>query len=292
MRNAQATATIERCLLVAALSMTADAFAQTPPPTPPPSPVPSPTPAAAAIQDIGVEVDGATRTVEIVTPSRAETGPALPLLVLLHGNGEGPTRWVTRGSPARADLLAEQQRIIIALPTGLAGRWDPVLGDQAVSPDVAYVAGLVAWMLTTYNVDPERVYVGGFSMGAVLAGRLACGHRDTFPGFLMGAGGDWGGACKPSQSVTVVAIHGTNDTTLPIQPAVDFTDAWRSLDGCSPEPSQVTLTTTATAITSTDCEAGTAVMFVRVQGANHRYFDDPDALRLAWQFFEDHQRQR
>lgn len=259
-------------------------------PTPSPSPLSTPEPSPAAIQDVRVDVHGDVRTVELLVPSAADTGDPLPLLVLLHGNGESPTRWVTRGSPARADLLAEREGILIALPPGRDARWDAMLGDQPESPDVVYVAGLVDWLIATYRVDRERVYVGGFSMGAVLAGRLGCERADLFAGFLMDAGGDWGGTCSPASPVTVVAMHGTNDTTLPIQPALDFTERWRSLDACPIAPVTTSLTSGRTAITSTDCKAGTGVMFVRVQGANHRYFNDPDALRTAWAFFAAHPR--
>ncbi|HEY6924795.1 MAG TPA: hypothetical protein VI653_15075 [Steroidobacteraceae bacterium] len=41
-----------------------------------------------------------------------------------------------------------------------------------------------------YNVDPQHVYIGGFSGGARIALRLALGYPDLFRGALLNAGSD------------------------------------------------------------------------------------------------------
>ena len=45
-------------------------------------------------------------------------------------------------------------------------------------------------VMRRYAVDPERVYVGGFSGGSRVALRLALGYPDVFHGALLNAGGD------------------------------------------------------------------------------------------------------
>jgi predicted esterase len=45
-------------------------------------------------------------------------------------------------------------------------------------------------ILHRYSVDPERIYVGGFSGGARVALRLALGYPDVFHGALLSASGD------------------------------------------------------------------------------------------------------
>ena len=45
-------------------------------------------------------------------------------------------------------------------------------------------------LMQRYPVDPERVYVGGFSGGARVAMRLALGYPDLFRGAILNAGSD------------------------------------------------------------------------------------------------------
>jgi pimeloyl-ACP methyl ester carboxylesterase len=45
-------------------------------------------------------------------------------------------------------------------------------------------------IMSRYSVDPQRVYVGGFSGGARVAERLAVGYPDLFHGVLLDAGSD------------------------------------------------------------------------------------------------------
>ena len=73
-----------------------------------------------------------------------------------------------------------------------------------------------------YPVDPERVYVGGFSGGAHIAERLALAYPDLFRGALLNAGSDPLDAAPPSpparellerfqQSTRVVYVTGEHD---------------------------------------------------------------------------------
>lgn len=45
-------------------------------------------------------------------------------------------------------------------------------------------------VMKQYNVDPQQVYIGGFSGGARIALRLALGYPDLFHGALLNAGSD------------------------------------------------------------------------------------------------------
>ena len=68
---------------------------------------------------------------------------------------------------------------------------DPFIGQR---PE--HVAGANRGVLAAYNVmkryavDPQRVFVSGFSGGARVAMRLALAYPDLFRGALMDAGSD------------------------------------------------------------------------------------------------------
>ena len=77
-------------------------------------------------------------------------------------------------------------------------------------------------VMQRYPVDPERVYVGGFSGGAHIAERLALAYPDLFRGALLNAGSDPLDAGPPTpparellerfqQSTRVVYVTGEHD---------------------------------------------------------------------------------
>jgi pimeloyl-ACP methyl ester carboxylesterase len=78
-------------------------------------------------------------------------------------------------------------------------------------------------LMRAYPVDPERVYVGGFSGGSRVALRLALGYPDLFHGAMLNAGGDAIGTRElpipPAdlmrefeRSMRVVYVTGEHDT--------------------------------------------------------------------------------
>ncbi len=77
-------------------------------------------------------------------------------------------------------------------------------------------------VMQRYPVDPQRVYVGGFSGGSRIAMRLALGYPDVFRGALLNAGSDPLGTGVPplppaelfrhfQESMHLVYVTGEND---------------------------------------------------------------------------------
>jgi polyhydroxybutyrate depolymerase len=261
--------------------------------TPGPTAAASPTPEAprAAKEQPLIAVGDDVRRVDVLVPSQHATlaaGQAMPLLVLLHGNNQSPSA-ITAASGA--DQLAEREGLLVAVPPAIDRRWQalPAAGQPVTdSPDVTYVGGLIEQLTATYSVDPERVFVAGFSMGAVLSGRLACERADLVAAVTLVAGTDWGGECAPSRVVSVLVIYGTSDRIFSIDGAEAFADQWRGLDSCAGSPVTQALTDDAVVVTSADCAEGTAVHFVPIEGAGHQWFSEPSATELAWDFFTTH----
>ena len=64
-------------------------------------------------------------------------------------------------------------------------------GNEAPTARREVLALLAAHnVMRQYDVDPQRVYIGGFSGGARIALRLALGYPDLFHGVLLNAGSD------------------------------------------------------------------------------------------------------
>lgn len=244
---------------------------------------------------VSISIGGDTREVQVVTPTGLDSGDGarlLPLLVLLHPNNGSPSGMI---SLAEADLLSEREGVIVALPPAQGRSWRArQLGaaDASDGRDAAYVSEIIGRLVADYPVDPNRVAVAGFSMGAVLAGRIACERADLVAAAVLVGGTDWGGECAPTQAVSVLLVHGTSDRTFTIADAEAFADKWRELDGCPAPAAESTPAASAVARTSTGCDDGTAVEFVRVERQGHSWFKNPNATEIMWSFLTTHQQRR
>jgi polyhydroxybutyrate depolymerase len=223
------------------------------------------------------------RVVDLFTPS-IPSGEAAPLLVLLHANGESP---FVMEQESRIGELAAREGVVVALPPAPEHRWVVMVasGDPVTqNPDVDYVAGLIGRLVRDLPVDRDQVYLAGFSMGAVLAERMACQHADLVAAVALNAGAPWSDACSPSRPVPILVMHGTADNTFRIALAGEVVTHWRELDGCTDATVTTQLSDTASSEVNADCTEGTTVQFVRYAGSGHRWLANPDATEVLWQF--------
>jgi predicted peptidase len=111
-----------------------------------------------------------------------------PLVVFLHGamaRGEDGRRQLTEGL---APWIAYQARagraveFIALFPQSFSGQWTPE------SEDGRLVMKVVSVVTKTYPVDPDRVYLMGFSEGGSGVWGLAAEHPDTWAALVPIAG--------------------------------------------------------------------------------------------------------
>lgn len=249
---------------------------------------PSTAPAVAPKSQILIDVSGDRRLVDLYVPELRAAEKA-PLLIALHANGETPSAMEKQSG---VDELAVREEVIVALPPASNRRWRAQQGAGAVeaSPDITYIAGLIRQLIATQPVDPARVYVTGWSMGGALTDRVACELADLVTAVAIDAGAPWSEVCDPARPVSVLVIHGTADNTFSIDAAHLLAERWRRVDGCPPFDEATPIGEHATSVHAGPCEAATAVTFVTVQGGAHRWFTDPSATELAWQFLDAHPR--
>jgi polyhydroxybutyrate depolymerase len=257
----------------------------------PPSTKSSATPAAGAVEsrEPVVTVDGDARRVKVYLPDPA-TGGKLPLVVFLHPAGGSPSQAV---EDTHFDQLAGRAGFIAAFPPADHRTWDVVTRPELIETavDERFLEGMIGQLTRDLPVDPARVYVAGFSMGAVMTDRLACSLADRIAAAAIVAGTPWAGhACSPARPVSILVMHGNADATFPYDAAVELAARWRSVDGCPPPASPVPVGTRAMLEEIDGCAGGSSVEFVSVDGGPHEWFETPDATDLAWRFFGDHGR--
>ena len=131
-------------------------------------------------------VDVTEERYDVVMPRSAPPGGRYALLVWIspHGRNPSPHAW--------RDALDRHGMILVSARRG---------GNNQGTLERRLPLALHAAhnLMQLHDIDPARVYAGGFSGGARAALRLAVGFPDVFRGALLGAGSDplGGGAMSP-----------------------------------------------------------------------------------------------
>ena len=137
-------------------------------------------------------------------------GEYSPLILFLHGAGE-------RG----ADL----DRVKIHSPLNFANDNPDDFPFILVSPQCATnhtwlnelkdLAALLDDITSRYNVDPERIYLTGLSMGGFGAWALATEYPTRFAAIVPICGGGESWAAPALKNIPTWAFHGDNDQVVP-----------------------------------------------------------------------------
>jgi phospholipase/carboxylesterase len=131
-----------------------------------------------------------------------------PLLVILHGAHHDAPGFLGLVTPVTSELP-----LIVCAPqapyaSGRAGDggyiwWSPEhTGDEQIERSLSdrYVLAVIEAAIAAYPVDPEQIFVLGFSQGAHLAYYLGLHHPQRFRGVIP-----VGGWLEPEHAVTVAA---------------------------------------------------------------------------------------
>ena len=268
-------------------------------------------------QVVTIHVGDIDRTYRVYRPSGVAAGPGL--VIVLHGVfGSGFQAESSTGFDGQADRLGW----VVAYPDGVLDGWDafgdtPEWGRHPGADDAAFIGALIDRLSASDRLDADRVYITGFSRGAMMAYRLGCelsgvvaaiapvsGNMATADGSAADV------ACTPARPVSVLAIHGTADGSIPIAggrrdiayaPMADVIARWRALDACS--GSGAVTTDGPRTDTTWACSGGAVVETRVVDGGVHAWPgavappyatsvvpDAFDASRLIADFFVAHPR--
>ncbi|MEM7222622.1 MAG: PHB depolymerase family esterase [Pseudomonadota bacterium] len=225
-----------------------------------------------------------------------------PLVVALHGySGKGEA---VRGSHrlaehlwAKLDEIAQREGFVTLYPVALHGQWNlfPGLKDTTLesgepADDVGYIHGLVADMVAKGIADPNRIYLTGFSDGAILSYRLLCLDG---PGVFAAAVPIAGSmhqphydSCAPDFVPPILVIAGTRDPILPYDGWLfsggrevsipETMELWRKLHGCDAQSwtlmadRVVEDSSRVRAVTWTGCATPDSVKLLRIEGGGHQ----------------------
>ncbi|MEL6288874.1 MAG: PHB depolymerase family esterase [Pseudomonadota bacterium] len=224
-----------------------------------------------------------------------------PLIVALHGyrregdavrSEHGLVEVYWRG----LDTRATEEGWGVVYPYAVNGQWNlfrdkPLSAwDGASSPDdIAFLRALVARYVDAGVVDANRVYLTGFSDGAIMSYRALCAGLDMFAaaapisGTMTQTDHD---DCAPSAFVPLMSVFGTDDTTLPFDgwlfthdreiSVAEVFELWRREMACKRQKSfrlhqaDKNARSRVRAVSWTGCRVDNALKLYRVEGGGHQ----------------------
>jgi polyhydroxybutyrate depolymerase len=277
------------------------------------------------------EVGWTVRTIEsgdqercyyLYAPPGYDPAQPLPVVLSFHGFLSNPeshaliTGW---------HKLAAHEGFLVVYPQGtkFPQRWNagPGWADADVD-DVQFFRDILADLPTVAAVDPERIYVNGFSNGGGMAQRIGCevAGQVAAIGSVAGAVESMEG-CAPARPVPAMVFHGTDDPVvlydggevqyLPLRwlaaalgatpnfVGANWVPEWAEKNGCDTTPEAIPASGAVEGVRYSGCQDGADVVFYAVGGAGHTWpggwpipgglgktSKDIDATAEQWAFFQ------
>lgn len=132
-----------------------------------------------------------------------------PLMIFLHGHGErgdNLNKVKLWGPPKRAEKEPDFPFVLVS----------PQLPDKYHSWQVSQLEQLVEHSVESLNVDPDRVYLTGLSMGGRGSWALAAKTPERFAAVIPICGGGKPRTASQLLNVPIWAFHGDADRVVPV----------------------------------------------------------------------------
>ncbi|HBE68754.1 MAG TPA: phospholipase [Planctomycetaceae bacterium] len=157
-------------------------------------------------------------------PEAYETQDKWPLMLFLHGGGEGGgelEKVKKHGPPKLLDQGASMPMIVVAPQNPSETQfWD----DQALSR-------LLDELDTQLKVDSRRIYLTGLSRGGYGAWRLAIQNPDRFAALVPISGGGAQPYVKRIKDLPTWVFHGAKDPVIPVSESERMVRALKAAGG-------------------------------------------------------------
>jgi len=149
------------------------------------------------------------------TPASYDGSQAVPLVFVFHGFAQ--TGEFIKGYTLFGDLGEEQDFVTVFLDgTGVPSRWNDD-GNITAADDVQFFSELLAKLEEEYCIDPDRIFLSGYSNGGGMAQRIACTHPDRIA--AVGTVAATYVDCRAQ--VPWIAFHGIDDPLVPFEGGVN-----------------------------------------------------------------------
>lgn len=280
------------------------------------------TPAAKALETgnnhATLTVAGVIRTYFVHVPKSYNGTQNVPLVLVLHGRG-GDGEIISKYT--RMTEKSDEVGFIAVYPDALGSprAWNSGYNTgRNNGDDVAFLKMLIATIKQSYRIDPARVYVTGHSSGAMMSYRLGAELSDQIAAIAPVAG-SVGATISSGQTITiptplhpvsVLAIHGQQDNTVPYNgggrggqqflSVVQSITFWVNANSCTPPAQVLSINTGKVTVRRYDqCKGNTSVTLYSVVEGDHTWpgmrprrdktgNQDLSSTDIIWEFFANH----
>ncbi|MGW5362188.1 alpha/beta hydrolase family esterase [Actinopolymorpha pittospori] len=148
--------------------------------------------------------------------ARPRPGASRPLLLVLHSFGG---TWQRLRTVGRFEERAARLGFVVAYGIGADRSWNAGSccgwSQSRDADDVGYLVSVAADVRRRIpDVDPRRIYLTGFSNGAMMTLRALCERPRVFAAGV-GVAGQLVGRCAGGAPIHYLEIHGTVDAVVP-----------------------------------------------------------------------------
>ena len=154
-------------------------------------------------ESINITVNNKSRNMVVFTPN--ELPAKSPLMIVTHGMNQDPE--YQYGADKMYELI-DTEKFVIAYLRGIDKTWD-VSGTN----DQNFVIKTIDEMATRYDIDRDRVYWSGFSMGSALIYHCMSAMQNKIAAFAPTSGIAFGGKewQKCTKPINVIHCHAYGD---------------------------------------------------------------------------------
>lgn len=162
----------------------------------------------------------------VYVPAAYDRSQAWPLVIALHGLG-GTENGFFDNYNQDFPRLAEQHGYIVASPLGyrVDGSYGWGLGSPPPDPNTRLVQQrseedvmqVLQRMREEYNIDPDRIYLTGHSMGAIGTWKIAAKYPEIWSAIGMFAGSGNPDTMEVMQHIPQYVVHGDADPTVNVR---------------------------------------------------------------------------
>ena len=157
-------------------------------------------------QKVTIKVNGENREMQVYTPNTVSSN--LPLMIVTHGMNQDA------GYQASCDHMYElidKEKFIIAYLQGIDRTW-----DTNGTKDRDFVFQTIDELYAKYNINKNRVYWSGFSMGSALIYHCMADAVDKIAAFAPTSGIAFGGKewQRCSKPINVIHCHAYGDNVF------------------------------------------------------------------------------
>ncbi len=175
--------------------------------------------------------DGKTLNYRLLTPDEEAKGKKFPLVVFLHGAGQkgddNEKQLINGGEMFLNPVNREKYPAFVIFPQCPEGEWwtwdrkpknfDTLTYSEELNPSLRMVKEVIDEHLALSEVDKSRIYLIGYSMGAVGIYDLVAHYPDMFAAAVPMAGAIAPGHLEKARKTAFRIFHGDIDPTVPVK---------------------------------------------------------------------------